>query len=96
MLSVSMTEMSRDEASFSGLDTDARKTASAVEQGPEPRALAAKSYGTFPSGGIKAAMRTLPQFLGISPRSLQVKLQESTADIAQQGRSGEKRTPSAG
>ncbi|ENG5618925.1 phage tail tape measure protein, partial [Escherichia coli] len=51
---------------FSGLDTDARKTASAVEQGLSRQALAAQKAG-ISVGQYKAAMRTLPaQFTDIA------------------------------
>ncbi|ENB0129641.1 phage tail tape measure protein, partial [Escherichia coli] len=51
---------------FSGLDTDVRKTASAVEQGLSRQALAAQKAG-ISVGQYKAAMRTLPaQFTDIA------------------------------
>ncbi|EOC7582090.1 phage tail tape measure protein, partial [Escherichia coli] len=51
---------------FSGLDTDARKTATAVEQGLSRQALAAQKAG-ISVGQYKAAMRTLPaQFTDIA------------------------------
>ncbi|EIH2391833.1 phage tail tape measure protein, partial [Escherichia coli] len=50
----------------SGLDTDARKTATAVEQGLSRQALAAQKAG-ISVGQYKAAMRTLPaQFTDIA------------------------------
>ena len=52
-------QMSRVRRHFSGLDTDARKTASAVEQGLSRQALAAQKAG-ISVGQYKAAMRTLP------------------------------------
>ena len=51
-------QMSRVRRHFSGLDTDARKTASAVEQGLSRQALAAQKAG-ISVGQYKAAMRTL-------------------------------------
>ncbi|WP_410994583.1 phage tail length tape measure family protein [Escherichia coli] len=58
--------MSRVRRHFSGLDTDARKTASAVEQGLSRQALAAQKAG-ISVGQYKAAMRTLPaQFTDIA------------------------------
>ncbi|WP_097484578.1 phage tail tape measure protein, partial [Escherichia coli] len=51
---------------FSGLDTDARKTATVVEQGLSRQALAAQKAG-ISVGQYKAAMRTLPaQFTDIA------------------------------
>ncbi|EFA6073851.1 phage tail tape measure protein, partial [Escherichia coli] len=59
-------QMSRVRRHFSGLDTDARKTASAVEQGLSRQALAAQKAG-ISVGQYKAAMRTLPaQFMDIA------------------------------
>ncbi|EFJ6706725.1 phage tail tape measure protein [Escherichia coli] len=59
-------QMSRVRRHFSGLDTDARKTASAVEQGLSRQALAAQKAGVS-VGQYKAAMRTLPaQFTDIA------------------------------
>ncbi|ELF5063011.1 phage tail tape measure protein, partial [Escherichia coli] len=59
-------QMSRVRRHFSGLDTDARKTASAVEQGLRRQALAAQKAG-ISVGQYKAAMRTLPaQFTDIA------------------------------
>ncbi|EFC7679673.1 phage tail tape measure protein, partial [Escherichia coli] len=59
-------QMSRVRRHFSGLDTDARKTASAVEQGLSRQALAAQKAG-ISVGQYKAAMRTLPaQFTDIA------------------------------
>ncbi|EFL0795666.1 phage tail tape measure protein, partial [Escherichia coli] len=59
-------QMSRVRRHFSGLDTDARKTASAVEQGLSRQALAAQKAG-ISVGQNKAAMRTLPaQFTDIA------------------------------
>ncbi|EFT8908644.1 phage tail tape measure protein [Escherichia coli] len=59
-------QMSRVRRHFSGLDTDARKTATAVEQGLSRQALAAQKAG-ISVGQYKAAMRTLPaQFTDIS------------------------------
>ncbi|EJD1120223.1 phage tail tape measure protein, partial [Escherichia coli] len=59
-------QMSRVRRHFSGLDTDARKTASAVEQGLSRQALAAQTAG-ISVGQYKAAMRTLPaQFTDIA------------------------------
>ncbi|EPA4276583.1 phage tail tape measure protein [Escherichia coli] len=59
-------QMSRVRRHFSGLDTDARKTASAVEQGLSRQALAAQKAG-MSVGQYKAAMRTLPaQFTDIA------------------------------
>ncbi|HFM3009650.1 TPA: phage tail tape measure protein, partial [Escherichia coli] len=59
-------QMSRVRRHFSGLDTDARKTASAVEQGLSCQALAAQKAG-ISVGQYKAAMRTLPaQFTDIA------------------------------
>ncbi|HGV6995826.1 TPA: phage tail tape measure protein, partial [Escherichia coli] len=59
-------QMSRVRRHFSGLDTDASKTASAVEQGLSRQALAAQKAG-ISVGQYKAAMRTLPaQFTDIA------------------------------
>ncbi|EIV0526731.1 phage tail tape measure protein [Escherichia coli] len=59
-------QMSRVRRHFSGLETDARKTASAVEQGLSRQALAAQKAG-ISVGQYKAAMRTLPaQFTDIA------------------------------
>ncbi|ELG8135809.1 phage tail tape measure protein [Shigella sonnei] len=59
-------QMSRVRRHFSGLDTDARKTASAVEQGLSRQALAAQKAG-ISVGQYKAAIRTLPaQFTDIA------------------------------
>ncbi|EOO9341582.1 phage tail length tape measure family protein, partial [Escherichia coli] len=59
-------QMSRVRSHFSGLDTDVRKTASAVEQGLSRQALAAQKAG-ISVGQYKAAMRTLPaQFTDIA------------------------------
>ncbi len=59
-------QMSRVRRHFSGLDTDARKTAIAVEQGLSRQALAAQKAG-ISVGQYKAAMRTLPaQFTDIA------------------------------
>ncbi|BDI42451.1 phage tail length tape measure protein [Escherichia sp. HH091_1A] len=59
-------QISRVRRHFSGLDTDARKTASAVEQGLSRQALAAQKAG-ISVGQYKAAMRTLPaQFTDIA------------------------------
>ncbi|EQB4963755.1 phage tail tape measure protein, partial [Escherichia coli] len=59
-------QMSRVRRHFSGLDTDARKTATAVEQGLSRQALAAQKAG-ISVGQYKAAMRTLPaQFTDIA------------------------------
>ncbi|EPC4528689.1 phage tail tape measure protein, partial [Escherichia coli] len=59
-------QMSRVRRHFSGLDTDVRKTASAVEQGLRRQALAAQKAG-ISVGQYKAAMRTLPaQFTDIA------------------------------
>ncbi|ENU7690755.1 phage tail tape measure protein [Escherichia coli] len=59
-------QMSRVRRHFSGQDTDARKTASAVEQGLSRQALAAQKAG-ISVGQYKAAMRTLPaQFTDIA------------------------------
>ncbi|EFJ6282252.1 phage tail tape measure protein, partial [Escherichia coli] len=59
-------QMSRVRRHFSGLDTDARKTASAVEQGLSRQALAAQKAG-ISVGQYKEAMRTLPaQFTDIA------------------------------
>lgn len=59
-------QMTRVRRHFSGLETDARKTASAVEQGLRRQALAAQKAG-ISVGQYKAAMRTLPaQFTDIA------------------------------
>ncbi|EIH3574809.1 phage tail tape measure protein [Escherichia coli] len=59
-------QMSRVRRHFSGLDTDARKTATAVEQGLSRQALVAQKAG-ISVGQYKAAMRTLPaQFTDIA------------------------------
>ncbi|EET7734945.1 phage tail tape measure protein [Escherichia coli] len=59
-------QMSRVRRHFSDLDTDARKTASAVEQSLSRQALAAQKAG-ISVGQYKAAMRTLPaQFTDIA------------------------------
>ncbi|EJD1105120.1 phage tail tape measure protein [Escherichia coli] len=59
-------QMSRVRRHFSGLDTDARKTTTAVEQGLSRQALAAQKAG-ISVGQYKAAMRTLPaQFTDIA------------------------------
>ncbi|EKO6240130.1 phage tail tape measure protein [Escherichia coli] len=59
-------QMSRVRRHFSGLDTDARKTATAVEQGLSRQALAAQKAG-ISVGQYKAVMRTLPaQFTDIA------------------------------
>ncbi|EKL5120270.1 phage tail tape measure protein [Escherichia coli] len=59
-------QMSRVRRHFSGQDTDARKTATAVEQGLSRQALAAQKAG-ISVGQYKAAMRTLPaQFTDIA------------------------------
>ncbi|EOQ3627804.1 phage tail tape measure protein, partial [Escherichia coli] len=59
-------QMSRVRRHFSGLETDARKTATAVEQGLSRQALAAQKAG-ISVGQYKAAMRTLPaQFTDIA------------------------------
>ncbi|HFO3784635.1 TPA: phage tail tape measure protein, partial [Escherichia coli] len=59
-------QMSRVRRHFSGLDTDARKTSTAVEQGLSRQALAAQKAG-ISVGQYKAAMRTLPaQFTDIA------------------------------
>ncbi|WP_139507914.1 phage tail tape measure protein, partial [Escherichia coli] len=59
-------QMSRVRRHFSGLDTDARKTATVVEQGLSHQALAAQKAG-ISVGQYKAAMRTLPaQFTDIA------------------------------
>ncbi|EES5559429.1 phage tail tape measure protein [Escherichia coli] len=59
-------QMSRVRRHFSGLDTDVRKTGSAVEQGLSRQALAAQKAG-ISVGQYKAAMRTLPaQFTDIA------------------------------
>ncbi|WP_109475731.1 phage tail tape measure protein [Escherichia coli] len=59
-------QMSRVRSHFSGLDTDARKTAGVVEQNLSRQALAAQKAG-ISVGQYKAAMRTLPaQFTDIT------------------------------
>ncbi|NZB28827.1 phage tail tape measure protein [Escherichia coli] len=59
-------QMSRVRRHFSGLDTDAKKTAGAVEQSLNRQALAAQKAG-ISVGQYKAAMRTLPaQFTDIA------------------------------
>ncbi|MCN8221519.1 phage tail tape measure protein [Escherichia coli] len=59
-------QMSRVRRHFSGLDTDARKTATAVEQGLSRQALAAQKAG-ISVGQYKAAMRMLPaQFTDVA------------------------------
>ncbi|MCM4476675.1 phage tail tape measure protein [Escherichia coli] len=59
-------QMTRVRRHFSGLETDVRKTASAVEQGLSRQALAAQKAG-MSVGQYKAAMRTLPaQFTDIA------------------------------
>ncbi|WP_096979620.1 phage tail tape measure protein, partial [Escherichia coli] len=59
-------QMTRVRRHFSGLETDARKTATAVEQGVSRQALAAQKAG-ISVGQYKAAMRTLPaQFTDIA------------------------------
>ncbi|HBB4036922.1 TPA: phage tail tape measure protein [Escherichia coli] len=59
-------QMSRVRRHFSGLETDARKTASAVEQGLSRQALAAQKAG-ISVGQYKQAMRTLPmQFTDVA------------------------------
>ncbi|WP_024231809.1 phage tail tape measure protein [Escherichia coli] len=59
-------QMSRVRRHFSGLDTDARKTAGVVEQNLNRQALAAQKAG-ISVGQYKAAMRTLPaQFTDIA------------------------------
>ncbi|MCV5585532.1 phage tail tape measure protein [Escherichia coli] len=59
-------QMSRVRRHFSGLDTDARKTATVVEQGLSRQALAAQKAG-ISVGQYKAAMLTLPaQFTDIA------------------------------
>ncbi|EHL6334099.1 TPA: phage tail tape measure protein [Escherichia coli] len=59
-------QMTRVRRHFSGLETDARKTASAVEQGLSRQALAAQKAG-ISVGQYKAAMRTLPmQFTDVA------------------------------
>lgn len=79
-------QMSRVRRHFSGLDTDARKTATVVEQGLSRQALAAQKQG-FPSGSIKRPCEPCPHSLRISPRSLPVV--RILADPAATGRSGE-------
>ena len=80
-------QMSRVRRHFSGLDTDARKTASAVEQGLSRQALAAQKAG-ISVGQYKAAMRTLPaQFTDIATQLAGG--QKPVADPAATGRSGE-------
>lgn len=59
-------QMTRVRRHFSGLETDARKTATAVEQGLSRQALAAQK-AEISVGQYKAAMRTLPaQFTDIA------------------------------
>ncbi|HGV7211801.1 TPA: phage tail tape measure protein, partial [Escherichia coli] len=59
-------QMSRVRRHFSGLETDARKTATAVEQGLSRQALAAQKAG-MSVGQYKAAMRMLPmQFTDVA------------------------------
>ncbi|EEW5075445.1 phage tail tape measure protein, partial [Escherichia coli] len=59
-------QMARVRRHFSGLETDARKTAGAVEQSLSRQALAAQKAG-ISVGQYKAAMRTLPaQFTDIA------------------------------
>ncbi|ENO4944040.1 phage tail tape measure protein, partial [Escherichia coli] len=59
-------QMSRVRRHFSGLETDARKTAGVVEQNLSRQALAAQKAG-ISVGQYKAAMRTLPaQFTDIA------------------------------
>ncbi|EFG0987044.1 phage tail tape measure protein [Escherichia coli] len=59
-------QMTRVRRHFSGLETDARKTASAVEQGLSRQALAAQKAG-MSVGQYKAAMRMLPmQFTDVA------------------------------
>ncbi|HCN6393269.1 TPA: phage tail tape measure protein [Escherichia coli] len=59
-------QMSRVRRHFSGLDTDARKTATVVEQGLSRQALAAQKAG-ISVGQYKAAMRMLPaQFTDVA------------------------------
>ena len=59
-------QMSRVRRHFSGLDTDARKTAGAVEQSLNRQALAAQKAG-ISVGQYKAAMRMLPaQFTDVA------------------------------
>ncbi|HBC3204033.1 TPA: phage tail tape measure protein, partial [Escherichia coli O146] len=59
-------QMTRVRRHFSGLETDARKTASAVEQGLSRQALAAQKAG-ISVGQYKAAMRMLPmQFTDVA------------------------------
>ena len=59
-------QMSRVRRHFSGLDTDARKTATVVEQGLSRQALAAQKAG-ISVGQYKQAMRTLPmQFTDVA------------------------------
>lgn len=59
-------QMTRVRRHFSGLETDARKTAGAVEQSLNRQALAAQKAG-ISVGQYKAAMRTLPaQFTDIA------------------------------
>lgn len=64
-------QMSRVRRHFSGLDTDARKTASAVEQGLSRQALAAQKAG-ISVGQYKVPCEPCPHSLRISPRSLPV------------------------
>ncbi|EHU9909550.1 phage tail tape measure protein, partial [Escherichia coli] len=59
-------QMTRVRRHFSGLETDARKTATAVEQGLSRQALAAQKAG-MSVGQYKAAMRMLPmQFTDVA------------------------------
>ncbi|END7399326.1 phage tail tape measure protein, partial [Escherichia coli] len=59
-------QMTRVRRHFSGLETDARKTASAVEQGLSRQALAGQKAG-MSVGQYKAAMRMLPmQFTDVA------------------------------
>ncbi|MEE6783194.1 phage tail tape measure protein [Escherichia coli B9:H18] len=59
-------QMTRVRRHFSGLENDARKTASAVEQGLSRQALAAQKAG-ISVGQYKQAMRTLPmQFTDVA------------------------------
>ncbi|STN05831.1 tail component of prophage [Escherichia coli] len=80
-------QMSRVRRHFSGLETDARKTAGVVEQNLSRQALAAQKAG-ISVGQYKAAMRTLPaQFTDIATQL--ARWSESLADPAATGRSGE-------
>ncbi|MCF3239143.1 phage tail length tape measure family protein, partial [Escherichia coli] len=59
-------QMTRVRRHFSGLENDARKTATAVEQGLSRQALAAQKAG-ISVGQYKAAMRMLPaQFTDVA------------------------------